>query len=101
MHSHSQRPPADPVTHLPCDLLTAVELARHDHHVGPRLGEGQHHLPAQAATAARNHSDLSLQPEIGKPSRGHPNGFTRSVVIPTEHTLTHDPHLLSRTIVTV
>src|SRR5690606_35684823 len=51
------------------ELGAVAEFAARDHDIGARVGEGQHHLPAEAAAAAGHEDDLA--------GEGHPRSFDR------------------------
>jgi len=49
--------------HLGGHLFTGLDLAAGDQHIRPSLGEGQHHLPAQALAASGDERSLAREVE--------------------------------------
>jgi hypothetical protein len=59
-----ERLPTEALLDLRRECLADRELATRDDHIGAALGEREHHLPAEAAAAARDQNDLAR--EIGQ-----------------------------------
>jgi hypothetical protein len=61
---HRERPTAGLGLDDRRQLLAGIELAAGDHDIGARLGQPEHHLPAQATATAGDERDLAGQIDV-------------------------------------